>query len=317
MRDLVFFCNPASKRNKKLMPQIERLTRHYEIDMQLLSDVRVLPELIRKYASQDRKHLLISGGDGTVQTVLTAILRHGKWKPRIFVLGGGMTNVIARDIGEKKDPIRSLKNIAINIQAGNEGTKVMRRTLKLTQSADVAPQYGFLVGGIGFYSATMFSRREIHRMGVAQMLAANLSVIWSLFHAIVGLKGKKGSRFEGEEIEIAFDHNPPAKMYLALVLATTLSKLLPAIHPFWGKGSGAIQSTLVTYPPYQLWRAIIPALRGKPKAWMERRGYISKNVDYLQLKIDSPLLLDGETIYPNGKVITLESGPNVEFYRYS
>jgi len=63
-----------------------------------------LVALLKKASHNDINHILIEGGDGTVRTVMTALLNSYDAKqplPAISILPSGTTNQIARNVGRR------------------------------------------------------------------------------------------------------------------------------------------------------------------------------------------------------------------------
>jgi hypothetical protein len=99
-----------------------------------------------------------------------------------------------------------------------------------------------------------------------------------------------------------------------LFLATTLDRLMMDLWPFWGEGAGGLKFLDIEAPPKWLSRALLPALKGRPKPWMHDAGYQSGVVEDLEVTLEGRFVLDGEFYRPgpNGK-LRLEAGPPVEF----
>lgn len=313
---IAVLCNAHSNRNKLLLPELSRICQNHGLQHSLLDKFHSLKELLDDFQRQQVSHLIVNGGDGTVQAVTSMLIHRQEWRPKIILLNGGMTNIIAHDIGEKRDPIKGLDISIQKILNNAKGETQTRSTIKISDiDQQHMPNYGFLIGGMSFYSATMSSRKNVHRLGFGQMLAANLSLGWSVLGAILG-NHEKQSIVIGEKISYEIDGQGIEDGHIALFLGTTLHRLLPLAHPFWGEGPGNIKATMIDYPPRQLWRAAIPILRGRSNPWMEKSGYRSFNADRILLKSQSPFIMDGETIIPPPGGLLLERGPDIEFTRY-
>jgi diacylglycerol kinase (ATP) len=92
---------------------------------------------------------------------------------------------------------------------------------------------------------------------------------------------------------------------------------MPGVSPFWGVGPGRIRLTTIDCPPRRLLRAILPVLRGEPKPWMEKAGYLGRRVDRIELTIKSPIVIDGEIFAPpESGSVSISAGPIVRFLRF-
>jgi hypothetical protein len=101
-----------------------------------------------------------------------------------------------------------------------------------------------------------------------------------------------------------------------LVLATTLRRLILGVMPFWGDGRGQIRYTSIAFPPVRLARALLPVLYGRPRPWMNERGYLSRTVDDVAITTDEPLVIDGEFVSPEPNVpVLLRSDREAVFVR--
>ncbi len=66
-----------------------------------LTEFDALPRVVAELARAEVELIVIDGGDGTVQAVLSEILRGSVFRaaPQFAVLASGMTNLIAADVG--------------------------------------------------------------------------------------------------------------------------------------------------------------------------------------------------------------------------
>jgi hypothetical protein len=311
--------NARSRRNRTSMRDVYALLQdHPQVKHLSFHEISDLSECLREMAAAQVTNLVISGGDGTVQATVSQLINDNPFQhlPKLSLLSGGMTNVIAGDVGAKGLPTASLRRLVERIEAGDEGERLERPVLTLDLGDDGPQIHGFVFGAIGFYQGTLLSRRDIHGLGAQQGFAARIGVLWSALRVLWYGPGKR-SGFEGERVTASIDNEPAAAQDLFLILSTTLNQLLPGIKPFWGQGSGRMKLTTVANPPRRLVRALWPALRGKPRRWMADMGYLSRCAESLDLGIESPVVLDGEVFETDGgSGVRLSVGPSIAFYRY-
>jgi hypothetical protein len=153
-------------------------------------------------------------------------------------------------------------------------------------------------------------------MGFHQSFGSKLGLALSALRVIVYGPGEK-SGFLGERVTQTVDGvvSPPEDLFL--LVATTLTQILPGIKPFWGEGPGRMKLTTITHPPKRFARATLPALRGRPLPWMQEAGYRSRRAERLECDLTSPVVFDGEFLETDGGPgFTLSVGPTMNFTRY-
>jgi len=311
--------NAHSKRNRDALTGLSALLHdHPQVKHLAFHDISDLSECLREMAAAGVTHLCISGGDGTVQASISSLINDKPFAemPKLSLLSAGMTNVIARDLGETELPAPHLKRLIERVEAGDSGTPVERHVMTLDLFDGGPPIHGFLLGAIAFYQGTILGRRKVHGMGFTQSLASKIGILLSVLRVLWYGPGAR-SGFHGERVALSLDGKGEAPQDLFLLVATTLSGILPGIKPFWGKGPGPIRVTTISHPPRRFARAALPALRGKPKPWMEEYGYYSRRVDQLECDLVTPVVFDGEFLETDGGPgFRLSVGPKITFTRY-
>jgi diacylglycerol kinase (ATP) len=311
--------NAHSRRNKTSLAEFSALLHdHPQVKHLTFRDISDLSECLREMAAAGVTHLVISGGDGTVQAAVSALINNSPFPrmPKLSLLSAGMTNVIARDLGETDLPTPHLKRLIERVEAGDSGETVERPVLTLDLGDGGPPIHGFLLGAIAFYQGTILGRRKVHSMGFQQSLASKLGILISVLRVLWYGPGAR-SGFTGERVALSLDGKAEAPQDLFLLVATTLTQILPGITPFWGKGPGRIRLTTISHPPRRFARAALPALRGKPRPWMKAHGYCSWRAEQLECDLTSPVVFDGEFLETDGGPgFKLSVGPTITFTRY-
>lgn len=311
--------NAHSRRNKKSLAAFSALLHdHPQVKHLAFHDISDLGECLREMAAAGVTHLVIGGGDGTVQAAVSALINDKPFPemPKLSLLSAGMTNVIARDLGETELPAPHLKRLIERVEAGDPGETVERAVMTLDLGDGGPPIHGFLLGGIAFYQGTILGRRKVHGMGFQQSLASKLGILLSVLRVLWYGPGSK-SGFNGERVLLSLDGKVPVSQDLFLLVATTLTQILPGIRPFWGQGPGRMRVTTISHPARRLALAALPALRGKPRPWMEANGYCSWRVEQLECDLITPVVFDGEFLETDGGPgFKLSIGPTITFTRY-
>jgi hypothetical protein len=328
--------NPRSRRNRHRGLGAVRavVARHPRVLHAELDGVGGIPAVLREFAGREVELVVVNGGDGTIQATLTALFNGGTFErpPLLSVIPAGGANLIARDVGcPGRSPGEALARLIDLVLAGDRGhrggiTRIARPTLSVMRGADRRLVYGMFFGAGAFYEGTRLAREELRPRGIGEPLAAGLALGLCIARALLPrrpatVERSSDSLLRGEPMTIAVDGTVavgPDRRY-ALVLATTLDRLMLGLRPFWGTGDGRIRYTLIEAPPRRLGRALFPILRGRPRPWMAGSGYISgvANGLVLAMRRPTPMVLDGETLSPpsGGAPVVLASDRSVVFLR--
>jgi diacylglycerol kinase (ATP) len=311
--------NAHSGRNKAALGEIQQLLHdHPHVRHMAFHDIADLAACLREMAEVEVTHLVVSGGDGTVQATVSHLLNDRPFAqmPKVSLLSAGKTNCIAADIGIGGPPASSLKRLIERVEAGEAGERIERPVLTLDLGDDGPAIHGFLLGAIAFYQGTIQFRPKVTGLGLQPGLQSLVGILLSVWRTLRYGPGPK-SGFYGERVNVTLDGQSAASQELFLLVATTLTQILPGIRPFWGKGAGRMQLTTIAHPPRRLAWAIWPALRGRPRRWMEPAGYRSHRVERLEVEMNSPVVFDGEIFETDGgSGIKVSVGPTMAFYRY-
>jgi diacylglycerol kinase (ATP) len=311
--------NARSQRNQSALPAIQRALADFpEAAHQSFHHINEMPQAVAALARSRVDHLIINGGDGTAQAVLSELLERSPFeaRPRITLIGGGMTNVIAHDVGIPSAPVEALRRILRQARKGDNGEVLRRTTIAVTCSGRERTDYGFLAGAVGFYQGTRLTRRDMHRVGLRQSFATKAGIVWSVMRLLLHGEGER-SGLHGERVAIGLNGAPPREEPYLFILATTLERLLPGVMPFWGPDQGAIKLTTIASPAQRFGRAALSVVRGRPRPWMHHAGYASTRADRISLRLASPIVVDGEVLDPGPQGhVELSAGPTVEFHRY-
>ena len=272
--------NPKSQFNRQdgLTSVTSTLEDFTNVQHEVLSDFAELDDMVDRLIRDDVEIVAVNGGDGTVQAVLTALTQRGDddVTPKLAVLQGGMTNVIAKDVGMSGKPAKALGQLIDKLQdKKNKGCSIeeMERSLiGLVIDDEKAPVYGMFFGAAGFYQAVLMAQENVRPKGFAGNLASASSLLMVLTRLVLGRPSANDPLYRGEAMAIDMDGREGAENPYLLLMATTLDKLMLGLMPFWGGGHETIRYTSVAFPPKHLARALLPILRGKPRPWMKGKG---------------------------------------------
>ncbi|HZF36258.1 MAG TPA: acylglycerol kinase family protein [Candidatus Angelobacter sp.] len=311
--------NPLSQRNRQRQPAMrEAVGGHPDLLHAELDSVHATADVLRDFARREVGLIIVCGGDGTVQKVLTELLNGREFDPlpAVAVLPGGMTNLIAADVGLQGDPVQSLVKLcrlAADPTAARETPE--RAVLSLQRIPGEPPIHGMFLGTAAFYHAVMMARHQVHPTGAKRDLALGMGLALALFRLLTGWRGSSVLS-QGERMTVELDGRSAQPQDYLLFLVTTLERLMLGLMPFWGEGSGGVRYTSVGFPPQRLWRALLPVIRGRPRPWMAARGYESGLTGECRLSLKCPIVFDGEIFTPEpGTPVTLRADRRVTFLR--
>ena len=304
MTRLGVISNPRSRQNQRGMAPIrDLLGRHPEVRHREVDSRADNAAAVHELATAGVDVVVVNGGDGTVQGVLTEIINGGAFAelPKLAVLPTGMTNLIAADVGLRGAPIESLAKLIAAAAAGTEFREARRPVIGMRYAADQPPAYGLFFGSAAFFRGTLMGRKEVHRLGVEKSVAAGLSVFWFLLRAFFSRTGPN-ALYRGESMAIEIDGVTVPEASQFLLLGTTLERLILGLMPFWGDGPGSLRYTSIAFPPKRFGLALPSLLSGRPQWWMGRSGYRSGCTREMSLVTDCPIVMDGE-IFPVSRAV--------------
>jgi hypothetical protein len=239
--------------------------------------------------------ILIDGGDGTVREVLSRVPENwGNTLPRIGILPRGNTNLIAREVGGLRSP-EAIAELLRRHASGNAVPSRRHALLRVDYPDNEHPSLrGFMLGWGAYATGTRIAREEIAARGDGQVKRA---VLATLHRALIGAERKDLRR--GVATGLSVDGVPAADGARLMGLATTLrGPLIAGLNPFWGHGDGAIRWLDIRAPGRWLALATPFVALGWPMGWMRRAGYESGHAARLELELDTPFILDGESFPP-------------------
>ncbi len=243
--------------------------------------------------------LIVCGGDGTVQAVLTVLFTRKPFAlvPPLAVLAAGTTNMIAADAGLPGNPVQNVRSLLA--QKSLAELHCVQRPILRLQIPGQEDRYGMFLGLAAISQGITCYQEHFHNQGWQGLPGIALTMARFLAAAVLGKGAGKGlssrlvlsseNRTSGN---ISGEAQPEQAREAILGLITSHQRLLFGLKPFWGRESGPLRCTLVEAQVSGLaWR--LPFL-ACGQAWAAAQGYVSWNCHELRLRIDGPLALDGE-----------------------
>ncbi|WP_207477002.1 diacylglycerol kinase family protein [Arenibaculum pallidiluteum] len=267
-----------------------------------------LAEALSDFRRREVGVIAVSGGDGTIREVLTALPQaYGESLPDLALLPAGRTNLLARALhGAGLGSGVGAEGLARLEQAARAGrlSRVELPMLDVTWRDGSARRLsGFLFGAAGFAAGTRLAYSHVHAAGINNGAAVAFSIAGMLAKVLFG--SDRNALLAGEPLELSVDGGPVRGGSHFVTLATTLDRLMLGLRPFWGEGSGPLRWLDIAAPPRRLMAALLPVLRGRPRPWMAEAGYASGRADALDLDFAQPFVVDGELYDPGAAGIRL------------
>lgn len=309
--------NLRAGRNRKRVSQVLEVLRRYPDVVHVETEsVRALPEALGELTRREVDLLVVNGGDGTLQYVLTELLDGRDMPPLRFVapLRGGRTNMTASDLGADPRPGRGLARLLDAIARGELDPRLMARPVLHVESTRRAGiQYGM------FFGAGMIQRAVelVHRTfppGQQGVFGAGLvtgALIAKVFtHPSDGI-------LTPDKAAVSFDGRLLGDSEFYLLIASTLTHLFLRMNPFWGDGPGGVRVTALAS---RAWRSIAAApgiLRGRPRGFVTpENGYESARAHCVQIGMGCGFTIDGEIFAPEpDEVVNLRVDRRLTFVR--
>ncbi len=293
------------------------LSEHPEVIHVETESAGALPEALASIAHRDVDLLLVNGGDGTLQHVLTEILNGDSFEriPMIAPVRGGRTNMSALDLGASRDPVRG---IAAVLEAARRGMLherfVDRPVLRAEFDRGRQVQFGTFFGAGMIHRAIRLTHR-IFPTGRSQgVFGAGIVTGWLLLRT--AFQDDEGV-IRPDKAQIFVDGELVPGGEFRLVIASSLERLFLRMNPFWGPGDGGVRFTAMSSRPVGLVSAGPGILRGSPPAHvLPENGYTSAKAHCVEMRIDCGFTIDGEVYSEQpDEVVRLTADRRVQFVR--
>lgn len=277
-----------------------------------------VPEALSELARRNVELLVVNGGDGTLQHVLTALLAHGAFEGRLPLLAplrGGRTNMTALDLGARRDPVRGMAELLTAARRGQLEPRLVERPVLRVESGLREVTHGMFFGAGSIQRAIEQVHRVFPRGRAQGVFGATLTTAALLLRAACGRAGRGILR--PDKIQLRLDGEEMAGGEFTLAMATTLGRLFAGLRPFWGDGPGAVRFTSVLSGAEGFGQAAARILTRRASGRTgEERGYLSRNVDRAELVTGSGFTVDGELVGPRReRLLSISAEERVTFVR--
>ncbi len=307
--------NPLSGKNRRIYGTLSRiLDGHSKVLQKKVRTPQDVYDVLAEFGRLNVNILVISGGDGTVQAVLTVLFHHHPFatQPQLIVLEGGTTNMIAGDVGVPGNQASALHRILLWMESDSCGaTRVQRPVLRLHVPGHEV-KYGMFFGAASISQGVQYYRKNLHN----KRLRGYPGICMTLILYFWGIIRQHNQTVTSTTISVILDNQPVQKEDFTLLFVSTLDRLFFGLRPFWGIENGPLRFTAVRSRSRYLLRVLPFLARGRSGGkGTEENGYYSANVHEIKLYMTAGVALDGEIYNPDSgqRPISLRHGGNITF----
>lgn len=311
--------NPkAGKKSGYGLELAKLLEGQKNVEVKIIERFETLPAMMDDFASREIDILFISSGDGTVQAIQTEIAEKKKFarQPHLCLLPHGTTNMTAADLGFGIKSIQGQADFIIAAGAGKEPEDVrVRPTVKIDNPADGMVRHGMFVGTGAAWQGTKFCQTDVHKTGLKGSWATFATLATALIKAaFLPANPTDLSRIDRPyEMDVKADGDLVAEGGQLMFLSTTLQKLILGVKPFWGGANGPMRSSIIPYPPPNVFRWALPLMRGGEDRKVPE-GCLSFCADEILIDTKCPFVIDGEFFDPPAnEPLRITTGPDFSY----
>ncbi|MEA2109480.1 MAG: acylglycerol kinase family protein [Pseudomonadota bacterium] len=308
--------NPLSGGNKRGLSSIKKILKNRpEVLHREARDPAEIANVLAAFGKAGIKLLVINGGDGTIQAVLTSLFNRKPFDhiPPLAILKAGTTSMTAGDIGLPGRGNQALSRLLFQLQ-NNRKIRIIQRPVLEVQNGSTASRFGMFFGAAAIPQGIEFFHQRVNRHGLRGELGPGL-VMFRFLLAMLGFQRRKILRAVHMTIHLNQQHEATENDYL-VVLVSSLERLFFGLHPYWGKEDSPLHFTSVSIKPRYMLRTILQLTRRqRPQHATPEHGYRSHNVDQATIHCTSPYTLDGQIYHPADEKspITVRQGGTLSF----
>ena len=162
-----FVFNAASARVAKKGALLPRIAETHNAILRDVGDFCDVDRLVEDAIAAKAQHIVIEGGDGTVQGILTEFLRHQKARnlPVFTLVPGGNTNQVARNIGLSAATAEAVA------KALSKNNVIHNAPLLRIKDKAGRKYYGFLFSSGALPQVTDYTKDKLHDRGIGGSMA--------------------------------------------------------------------------------------------------------------------------------------------------
>jgi len=308
--------NPRSGGNRKGLGKIRTfLAENPQIHHGEAITPAEVHTVLEGFAERGVELLIVNGGDGTVQAVLSALYGQIIFArtPVLALLWAGTTSMLARDVGIRGGPRAALSKIA----AWAAGTRSSdtdiheRAVLQIHRKEYSAPLCGMFFGVGAIPQGIDLFHRRMNTRGFRGEFMPGLILARLLLAVFTGNE----KLLPPTDVEIRRDDAAARRVCCLFTLVSTLERLFLGLRPYWGEEDAPLRLTVVQSKPRYLLRNLPAVLRGRRTAGVSpENGYLSHNARRITLDFTGRFTLDGE-LFDAASPLAIEAAGPARFLR--
>ena len=287
-----FLLNPRSGRIRKNIDVVRNILAEISASICLeASDKSEISASMDALLKADIDLLVIIGGDGTVQAVLTHLFisQPVKW-PVLTIVPGGTTNMIALDLGMMSTPESILRRLRDCLLERSTPLLLQRPVLSIEQPG-TTKVYGMFFGVGLIAHAVILSRSQVKQSGITGEAYSGIIMLGYLVGVILG---RRTGLWAPTQMSITDKNGLTHKGTYLVLFVSALDRLLFGMRPYWGREKEPLHVTYVEQQKSPPWHALRLLLSGHSAALKEQDGYHSHNTNVLEILMDDDYIIDGE-----------------------
>jgi diacylglycerol kinase family enzyme len=315
IKKIAVLTNPMSNGNKKRINEIKNIIASYpDVLHFVIKNPDEVYKALNLCSDAGVDLLIINGGDGTIQNILTIILKDRPFSkiPFISILPAGSTNLIAKNIGINSPEKTALTSILNWAQNSNKKPRIHTfPTLKVTSLKSNYQLYGMFFGMGLIYKGSIFFNKYLNKYGLKGTIGVLITIIRMIIAVIL-----KNKYYTGHiNINIEVDGKEYKDVNCLTLMATTLKSLIAGI-----KLNGNISKNLNCYfvktNPRYLLRNILTLFKTRKSVhWIPENGYYNFKANSIKISGIFGFILDGELfeITDKSDILTIETNEDISF----
>ncbi len=305
--------NPLSGINRKRKVNASEIAARFAIPVIEVTTPSDIEVALRDLSDASANVLVISGGDGTVQAVMTALFLKRPFPvlPLLLVVAGGTTNMTAADVGVRGNLLSVLEKI--NTMNGRYRCRIINRHVIQISVPGAGVYYGMFVATAGICNAMAFYREKFHGQGLWGIPGIVLTFIK---YVALSVTGKRGRGAWARPVTVTVGESVPVKDDFLVIMVTTLNRLLFGIRPFAkGQGSRPLRFAALTSSSRRLWFRLPLLFAGRFGSKGRQDGYWLTSAERIELRFDGQVSVDGELydVMADSGPVTVDSGGIMTF----
>ncbi|MEM7721229.1 MAG: diacylglycerol kinase family protein [Pseudomonadota bacterium] len=296
-KTIAFAINGKSHRVRRHGSWLDRAAQTRSVHSTFfIEDFATLQDQIEHLAQDGVTTFFVDGGDGTVSGILSAcdaLATTFASPPQFAILPGGSTNLAHKALGFKATRFAAFQQKLDGLIDGATAKTARQSALRITCAAWPIPEVGFLVSTGTVARAMRYVQREFHGTGRRGSTAVAMALVRFLVspETYMDRDGKpvlRGSAgvFQTPNLHLEGQHG--------FSIMTSLPRLSLGLNPFWGTGPGGLALTHANWPMPRFRSTLLNALTWKRRSGLHKGGLSSYRMDRLALKVDDPIMVDGE-----------------------